>query len=293
MLGLRGRGLSRATLVTGLAVLLVAAAAGPGHADAGVWVDCEQLPEHPHCLVGAGAPGGALVVGPGGEVRCSWQGEQVPCRDERGGWWGGDGCYYLFLDRNPPSGAVTPGASYQPRCVGDPPNSVRAVVWIPDEQAPGPPMLARVAISRLVLPAPVVELAPSPPAAQLVGLATWWWIPQELWRPRSASASVPGVTVTAVGRPVASVWRTGDGGRVTCAGPGVPYPGEALAREPDCGYIYRRSSAGQPGGTYPVTVTVTWEVTWSGGGMSGTAGPLFSTSTVDVAVAEVQAVIVP
>ncbi|MGH3683070.1 MAG: hypothetical protein ACRDT2_22815 [Natronosporangium sp.] len=97
-----------------------------------------------------------------------------------------------------------------------------------------------------------------------------------------------------MGTPVASVWATGDGAEVPCEGPGTPYSGEAGAVEvtsPGCGYTYPRSSAGQTGGAYPVTVTITWQVSWSGGGMSGTLGPLFSTSTVGVPVAEVQAVV--
>jgi hypothetical protein len=282
-----------AAVVAALAAAVVGA--GPAYPDPNTWVDCEQFPDHPDCELGGKAPGGELVVGPGGEVRCSWEGEEVPCRDDGCAWWGGDGCYYLFLHRNPPTGAVRPGAGYRPSCLGDPPNATRRAVWIPDSQAPGPPMLARVATSRLVLPVPQVQLAPPLPAAQLVGLATWWWISDGVWRARSASVSVPGVTVTAVGRPVASVWGTGDGGEVSCEGPGRPYPGGGGVEVagPDCGHTYRQSSAGQPGGAYPVTATISWQVSWSGGGMSGTLGPLFSTTTVQVPVAEVQAVIVP
>ena len=34
-------------------------------------------------------------------------------------------------------------------------------------------------------------------------------------------------------------------------------------QESDCTYTYRRSSAGQPGGAYRLTVTTTWAVTWT------------------------------
>lgn len=277
-------------------VVGVFGAAGIAVANPDGWVDCEQLPDHPECTPGASTPGRPVVVGPTGEVTCRWDGEEVPCRDDWG-WWGGDGCYYRQLsDAGRPSGAQGPGAVYHPRCFGDPPNSSRATVWIADSQAPGPPELGRIATSLLVLPQPEVELAPALPAAQLVGLPTWWWIGDDVWRPRSASASIPGeITVTAVGRPVASVWRTGDGAEVHCDGPGTPYQAGSgsAAVGSECGHVYARSSASQPGEAYQVTVTITWEVTWSGGGMSGSTGPLFSTSTVEVPVAEVQTVVVP
>jgi hypothetical protein len=286
----------RFLLVAVIATLAVSVMAGPAQAAPDGWIDCDQLPNHPDCELGGQTPGGdgSVVAGPGGAVTCLWEGEEVDCVNDEGAWWGGDGCYYLRVDAGPPSGEVTSGAAYVPTCFGDPPNSTRPAVWIPDSEAPGPAMLARVATSRLVLPVPQVELAPPLPAAQLVRLPTWWWISDDVWRARSASASVPGVTVTAVGTPVASVWDTGDGAEVSCEGPGTPYTGGAGAAEagsPDCGHTYQRSSAGQPGGAYPVRVTITWQVSWSGGDASGTLGPLFSTSTVEVPVAEVQAVV--
>jgi hypothetical protein len=292
---LTGEAVRRVVTVAVAATMGVVGVAGTAVADPNSWVDCEQLPDHPDCELGAETEAGSLEVGPGGDVVCRWDGEEVPCRDDWG-WWGGDGCYYRQDgEAPPPSGTREPGAAYQPRCLGDPAGSSRPLVWIPDSQAPGPAELGRIATSRLVLPEPEVRLAPPLPAAQLVGLPTWWWIDEQVWRPRSASASIPGViTVTAVGRPVASVWQTGDGGQVHCDGPGTPYPeGSATAAGSACGHVYQRSSASQPSGAYPVSVTITWEVTWSGGGASGSAGPLFSSTTVEVPVAEVQSVIVP
>ncbi|WP_348541984.1 hypothetical protein [Streptomyces sp. MJP52] len=55
--------------------------------------------------------------------------------------------------------------------------------------------------------------------------------------------------------------------------------------------MYRRASLAEPGGKYRVTVTVVWDVEWSGGGQSGTEHGLSSTAERHVLVDEVQAVV--
>jgi hypothetical protein len=67
--------------------------------------------------------------------------------------------------------------------------------------------------------------------------------------------------------------------------------GDPAASSPDCGHTYTRSSAGVPGQAYPVTATVTWEITWTGGGEQGTLPALETTSTTVFRVAESQALI--
>jgi hypothetical protein len=264
----------------------------PAYANPWADVNCEQEPDHPVCDVEAGSSGGAMVVGPGGEVVCRLDGEVVPCVTDEG-WLGVDGCRYLRLDESPPSGVTEPGAAYRVRCPGDPPNSQRALVWLSDAEAPGPAELGRIAASRLVLPQPEVVVNPPAPAPQLVMLPTWLWVEPLWWAvPRSASASVPGVTVVASATPVRVVWSMGDGSTVSCEGPGTPYAagGDPVAGSPDCGYTYTRTSTDQSEGAFEVSATVTWQVTWSGGGASGAAGPLSSTVTMPVAVVEVRSV---
>ena len=257
-------------------------------------VNCEQEPDHPVCDVVAESSGGVMVAGAGGEVVCHLDGEVVPCVTDEG-WLGSDGCRYLRLEEvAPPTGVTGPGAAYRVRCAGDPPNGERALVWLSDVEAPGPAELGRIAASRLVLPRPEVVVNPAAPAPQLVMLPTWLWVEAAWWSvSRSASASVPTVTVTATATPVRVVWSMGDGTTVTCEGPGTPYTskvGGPAAASPDCGHTYRWASADRPGGVYEVSATVTWRVSWSGGGFSGSAGPLFSTATVPVTVAEVRSV---
>ena len=73
---------------------------------------------------------------------------------------------------------------------------------------------------------------------------------------------------------------------------GTPYAagGNPAAPSPTCGYTYDRSSAGQPGGAYRVTVTITWDITWTGtGGAGGALAPLDTVAAAGFRVAESQA----
>lgn len=285
---LTGSGLPR-VLGTAAAVLVLGAWwAAPAAADEWTPVDCDQNPNQPGCEVTAenpGEPGWESTQD--GQVICRWDGQQVPCTNDWG--WFNDGCYYRQLeDQPPPSGAETPGAAYVPQCIGDPPNLRRPAEWIPDSQSPGPELLAQIAVSRLAPPAPRIELSPPPPAPQLVMLPMWLWISEQTWGPRSATASVPGLSVTATATPTEVVWSTGDGGRVVCEGRGTPWRSnmDPAAESPTCGYTYTSTSLTRPGGTYQLSAAVTWQVSWSGGGVSGTVDPLVTTSAVDVAVVE-------
>ncbi|MDT8916032.1 hypothetical protein [Amycolatopsis sp. PS_44_ISF1] len=189
------------------------------------------------------------------------------------------------------------GAWYVYRCAGQGVRDAlyRAPVWIPDGQAPGaaslpsPEELAEQARSQLRLPKPVI--ASSPAGTQLVRLPTWLWLDRAMWQPRSATASVPGVSVTATATPASASWSMGDGSTVTCAGPGTPFPahGDPQAASPDCGHTYQRSSAGSPAERFPATATVAWRITWSGAGASGTFPDMTTNDSGSFRVAEAQA----
>jgi hypothetical protein len=99
------------------------------------------------------------------------------------------------------------------------------------------------------------------------------------------------VSVTAVARPVRVGWAMGDGGTVTCTGPGTPHPPGADPRSasPDCGYTYRTSSAARPGGVFAVTATVRWDVTWAGAGQTGTFPGLTTTTATRLHVITINA----
>jgi hypothetical protein len=171
----------------------------------------------------------------------------------------------------------------------------RAPIWIPDGQAPGaapppsPEQLAEQARSQLRLPSPVI--ASSPAGTQLVRLPTWLWLDRAMWRPQSATASVPAVSVTATATPTSVSWSMGDGATVTCTGPGTPFSahGGPQAASPDCGHTYQRSSAGSPGERFPATATVSWRITWAGAGASGTFPDMTTSAAASFRVAEAQA----
>ncbi|MBB5157469.1 hypothetical protein BJ970_005003 [Saccharopolyspora phatthalungensis] len=187
------------------------------------------------------------------------------------------------------------GAWYVYRC--DKPGFADALyrppVWIPDGQPgaplPSPAELAEQARNQLRLPSPRIEANPA--GDQLVHLPTWLWLNQASWGQRSATASVPGVSVTAVATPTSVSWSMGDGRTVTCTGPGTPFStgSDPKAASPDCGHIYRTSSAGQPNQAFPVIATVHWTITWSGAGQSGVFPDMTTSSTAAFRVAESQA----
>lgn len=151
-----------------------------------------------------------------------------------------------------------------------------------------PRAVALQARSSLALPAPVINLNPSTRQDQLVQVPTWMWVDGAAWGPRSSTASVPGVTVTATATPQRVIWDMGNGERVVCPGPGTPYDtsrGEAGQRS-DCSYTYRHP------GYLSVSATVVWTVTWSVAGApgGGTLPGMFRTTSVPVTVAEAQAI---
>jgi hypothetical protein len=77
---------------------------------------------------------------------------------------------------------------------------------------------------------------------------------------------------------------------MVCQGPGTPYTlaDASDASSPTCGYTYRTSSAGQPNDTFAVTATVSWSVTWTGGGQNGAVPALENTASTALRVAEVE-----
>ncbi|WP_331738733.1 hypothetical protein [Embleya sp. NBC_00896] len=157
---------------------------------------------------------------------------------------------------------------------------------------PSPQEVAQTAVSQLQLPSPVI--ATNPVGEQIVGVPSWLWIDPASWAPVSATAEVPGVSVTATATPQRVLWTMGDGSTVTCAGPGTAYSTRfaPASASPDCGHTYTRSSATQPGAAYAVSATISWTVTWAGAGQTGVVPGMQTTGQITTRVAEVQAVVV-
>jgi hypothetical protein len=154
------------------------------------------------------------------------------------------------------------------------------------------------------LPTPVPRIGPAdenPHGWTYVNNRTFFWIDQApgQWAPVVATVSAAGITVSATAEPRTIIVDPGDGSpKVTCAGAGVAVTKDTWRPEipGGCAYVYPNSSAMAPNGeTYPVTVGIVWHVTWSATtGEGGDLGYVSTTSEArDLAVAEVQAIIVP
>ncbi|MFG1952482.1 hypothetical protein [Micromonospora sp. NPDC048830] len=282
----------RHVLRGGLPALLAATAVvvvvSPARADDGLGnVDCGQTPNTAECDISAGLPGGS-----GGSNDGS-QGGGGSGDGSSGG--GADGCYWAPVDvgRPPPAGKGPDGGWYAWTCEGGGLGSQGTPVWL--DQAPGvdPAALAQTARSRLRLPSPGIRTNPDKAPFLLVRVPVWLWVDPVTWGARSATASVPGVAVTATATPTKVRWSFGDGtADLTCVGPGKPWtPGADPRVASACGHTYTRSSAAARDQVFALRATVTWSVTWSGPGGGGTLAPLTTTSTVAVRVGQSQAVV--
>ena len=290
-----------------LSVIAVLVAAGilvsvPAHADR---VVCP--PDGSDCYVVADKPGKPGVGDrPGGDTDtsgCTWKGKRYPCTQPGWGHFNSaDGCYYVQESPQPAAGdpawaghAPGDGAMYRRRCFGD---LVGVLVW----RAAPPPGAAGVsaeelaarAVRLLPLRGPAIGIAPSPSGRGLVGLPVWMWtaVSPETWGPATATASVPGMSVTARAQASRIVWSMGDGRRVVCANPGTPYAASyGGSRSPTCGHVYAAPSRTAPSGRYPVTATTTWEIDWFvvGGGQTG-ALTVTRSSATSVRIDELQVV---
>lgn len=181
-----------------------------------------------------------------------------------------------------------------------------AGVYVPPSAGNIPPAvvlagsLAKTAANSLRLPGPAARHNPAGHA--LVGLATWWWVDPTAWKPLRQRTQAGPVWAEVTATPVSTTWDAGDGSTpVVCAGPGTPYDTSMPASEQstDCSYTYRRSSAGQPqtgpsvnDRFFTVTVTTTWQVSWTGtAGSGGTLPQLTTSRSFPLAVAQRQTVV--
>ena len=302
--------LTRSLVVAAIAAVALVGPIELAHADGG-GVTCP--PNRPVCVVVVTKPGGPGTGGSGGGsgsngapvCKNDLTGMVVPCYDPTWGWWSSrDDCYYQRI--SPPPPATTPewaghyptGAVYSSICPGVT-GTGGGWVWFPNPP-PGyggagltPAVLAQQAISTMRLQGPAIGMTPSAGKTGLVGLPVWLWtaVSATTWGPSTATAAVPGLSVTAVAHAKRIVWDMGDGHVVTCANPGTQYlESRGAAASPTCGYVYAASSAGQPGSEYVVTATTTWDVTWVGGGESG-ALTVTRTSTTRVRIGELQVLV--
>jgi hypothetical protein len=85
--------------------------------------------------------------------------------------------------------------------------------------------------------------------------------------------------------PIKVVWNMGDGGQVTCDGPGIPWNNADPNGTTDCSYTYKTA------GSFMATVTVFFGASWSASnGTAGRLGAVNGQATFPVQVDEIQAV---
>lgn len=291
--------LSRFVVVITAAAAVVGWSAVAAHAGLGDPVNCTENPTNPACVIQIGTPGDQGGGGTASGCR-DWKGRAIPCFIEGKGWLGEGHCYFqraIGTDLELGEllgGKLDPPAYWYTGTCGD-----TIANWWPAGLTvlrayatdPGVTLLAQQAVRHLQLPAPQIRLNPGPPAPQVVYVPTWLWIDSSVWAPRSATASLAGLSVTATGTPTRVTWSTGDGGTKVC-GRGTPWRAgtDPTKPSPDCGHTYTTPSREASGGRYTLTATITWQVSWSGGGTSGTEPALTSTASVPVPVIESAAV---
>jgi hypothetical protein len=301
----------RRALVILVGALAITTAA-PAAANAAAGVDCPPMlitctvavvsPGTPAATGGApAAPAphtGPMCVIPG-------TGNTIPCYDDRFGWFNSsDACYYRQRTPQPPAndpaweGHFPDGAIYVVTClVPDGTNGTHGGwTWLPTPPpgfggTAGAEQLAASAVNEMRLTGPEIGLSIGPGQVGLVGVPVWLWtaVSPTTWGPNTATAAIPGLSVTASAQATRIVWNLGDGSTVECANAGTPYVVGGIA-SPTCGHVYRVSSAGQPGDAFSVTATTTWRVTWSGGGRSGVLTVTHSSSTT-VRIGELQVLV--
>ncbi len=132
-------------------------------------------------------------------------------------------------------------------------------------------------------------------APMITQLPTWLWIEDDLWQPVSVTPSpVFGVTATATATPFRVDFFGEDGEHVNCGnntGPAYNFDLTEEQQHSDCTLTYNNSSAV---GDYTLTSTIYWQVDWACSAYCGSgtlANPMSITTTRDVRVAELQAVI--
>ena len=302
--------LIRAARVAGaVAVLFALLPAGLAYAGGGAH-GCSDV----DVCVEAGTPGSSGSDGSGGSGSSSSgsgsKGDgmcklvddtEIPCIP---GYNPKDRCFYQLMDPQPPSGpghtdmngadTTGPGAFYMKDCIV---NDVGGIVWLttpPATVLPDPAQLARQARDKMTLRGADIGSTPGPNKPGLVGMPVWLWATTSAttWGPNTATAAVPGLSVTATARVTKITYSMGDGGSVTCTTAGTPYKKSYGGKSsPDCGYRYSKVSTGEPGGKFTVTATSTWEITWQAStGQGGTLPAETRTSTTTARVGELQVV---
>jgi hypothetical protein len=157
--------------------------------------------------------------------------------------------------------------------------------------AVSPVVIRDRAAARIDPPAPAPVTSPPLERFAVVRIPTWLWVDSAYWQTLEVSESQGLVTVTVRATPMQADWAMGDGGGVTCSGPGVEWRSGLSEEDTDCSYTYLHSSYGQPEGEFDASVTVSWEFEWWLNDIyQGSFGSVSPSTGFAVAVGEIQAI---
>lgn len=206
---------------------------------------------------------------------------------------------YAVVNPNNTSGANSAACGGTAFCFVPMPGPAPAPKGPTGPPPPSPGQLALQAANNLNLVVPSIHTSPntldghSPDTP--VNFLTWLWLGGGL-SPQSVTASAGGVSATTTATPTRQVsFEMGDGGSVSCNGPGTPW---SLALDPTgggtdpsgCAYTYHQSTDGR--GPYTVTATVGYTVSWTSNvGQRGTLPGLTARSSAALNVDQIESVI--
>jgi hypothetical protein len=225
---------------------------------------------------------------------------------------GEDGAWYArYCGDSSPAPGCAPGSTPM-GCLGIPSSywGYSGSVWwsAPDAFGAGAPVdpASVAAAAYKFLPIPEADIGFNPPGTTavpaLVNLDTWLWMDPASWAPQYSEVEVccPSVVVRVQASPQRATFDMGDGTRVACDGPGVPYDQTrpAATQTTSCSHTYSRSSAAEPANQFSVAAAVEWTATWSISGAAPAGGGALPparqvSDPVPIRVAEIQSLNTP
>ena len=220
------------------------------------------------------------------------------CSDDAGPYLEGD--EVAFYESGPPSPEDLEARGLDPSgeymwfhviCWRDGREAVEIPIIIEVTPPVSPVVLRDRAMARIDPPAPTPVTSPPLERFAVVRLPTWLWLDSAYWQPVEVSETQGSLTVTVRATPIEADWVMGDGGGVTCAGPGVEWRSGLEEEDTVCSYTYLHSSYGVEDGRFDASVTVVWEFEWwLNGGYQGSFGSVDVSTPFGVAVGEIQAI---
>ena len=248
---------------------------------------------------GAGGTAGAYVDGSGNPTAEAREVTVTPARSAGSG--AASNCTWRVLNADDTRVAMydadgtrltSPTGRWLERVCDGQAVAVNGAFAVPEGQrSVDPAVLARQARQSVAIPEPPISTSPRSDRKLYTRVPTWLWIDGGWWRAYSATADAGGVSTTAVATPVRAIWDMGDGGRTICTGPGTPWRPGLPDSEAKCSYLYKNSSAGQRAGTFTMSVTVEFAISWTSSiGPGGGLAPITRSASTAVQVGEIQAI---